>query len=263
MKKLSKITESIWSDMQDRSIGEKRREEDGKKVQTCIGIEVFLKNPNCDYNALIRDLIEENAEYHSEYGVSITNPKDINLTPDEMVNVRKWEAPYTYLIYDGQHGTSLVSNFWTYSEILDFELDNDFEEKYLEDDYISICECVSKLLKEVGDSFAYVPRNKAFILGAKGSDRYEGEYVLQLIDEGSVSYWFAMQGDNTDGEELNYFKEDIIDTFPELKFVDFIGWSYYDGCNIAIPYTSINNLTNFKKYKEYTKKWFSTDEETK
>lgn len=267
MKKLSNISESIWGDVRRRAEGQSIRQEDGRKVHTCLGVDVVLKNPDCDYDTLIKDLINGDAQYHSEYGVGIVSPKDLNLTPEEMANVRKWEAPYTYLIYDGQHGTSLIANFWSYKEILDFELDNDFEENYLEEDYISICRCVATKLKEVGDCFQYVPRNKAYILDldARGDDvdKYTGECQLLLIDEGDVYSWVCDHNEEYDNPfgntYLDDFKEGIINEYPELDGIDFISWSYtnYGGCYIAIP-VSVDNLNNIRKYIEFTKNWFKS-----
>lgn len=257
MKKLSQINESIWSDIHKRSNGSEIRKEDGRKVHTCIGIDVTLKNPECDYDTLIRDLIELNSEYHSEYGVGVVNQRDINLTPDEMINVRKWEAPYCYLIYDGNHGTSLFANFWSYDEIIDFELDNDFGENYLEDDYIAICKCVATKLKEVGDCLSLIPRRNSSVYKRKDNP-YEGEFALKLIDEADVYNWAIERSD--DYYWFEDYVEYMIDTFPELKDTDFITWTYYDGANIAIPYTSISNLMNYNKYREFTKTYFTNEE---
>lgn len=265
MKKLSEINESVWGDMRKRAEGTEIRTEEGKKVHTCIGVDVILKNPDCNYDTLIKDIIGGEYGYHFEYGVGIVSPKDLNLTPDEMVNVRKWEAPYTYLIYDGQHGTSLIANFWSYSDIINFELDNEFDEQYIEEDYISICRCVATKLKEVGDVFCYVPRNKSYLIDldarSEDVDRYTGECQLLLINEGDVYSWICdheEEYDNPLGNTyLDDFKESIISEYPELKDDDFICWEYnnYGGAYIALPLT-VNNLNNIRKYIEFTKKWF-------
>ena len=43
---------------------------------------------------------------------------------------------------------------------------------------------------------------------------------------------------------------------PELKYEDFIVWSYAGyGCNIAIP-LNINNLNHINEYYKYTQNWF-------
>ena len=262
MKKLSQITESVWADIHRRSNGEQKRQEDGKKVTTCLGIDIFLHNPNCDYDDLINSLLDPK----SDCKVGIVRSKDSNITPDEMVNVRKWEAPYDYLIYDGLHGTDLVADFWTYDEMKDFDLDDVFYDNFSEEDYISICKGISTKLKEVGDCLEYVPRHNAFVHSSynqkkiKAATDYEGDYALELIGENDIADWGTRHPDD------EYWFEDFIDymtdNFKELEKTDFITWSYNNyGESIAIPY-SVSNLVNFKKYKEFTQNYFKNDEET-
>ena len=261
-----KITESIWSDMQDRSAGEVRRKEDGVKVHTCIDVDIYLKNTSdSHYDDLIKEILNYNDSY-IDYKVGILNVRDKAYSTEEMKNMRAFEAPYAYLIYDGIYGTSLVAEFWTYDEMKDFDLD-DFEDRICEEDYISICKGIATKLKEVGGNIEYLPRNKGGFIETKYDDtsHYEGDYVLQLIDESDVWDWEIQYTDKY-GEESTYhsledYKESMIDAFPELDDVVFITWSYNNyACNIGIPITA-TTVKNFKKYKEYTKNWFTIDEE--
>ena len=261
-----KITESIWSDMQDRSAGEVRRKEDGVKVHTCIDVDIYLKNTSdSHYDNLIKEILNYNDSY-VDYKVGILNVRDKAYSTEEMKNMRAFEAPYAYLIYDGRYGTSLVAEFYTYDEMKDFKLDN-FEDRICEEDYISICKGIATKLKEVGGSIEYLPRNKGGFIETKYDDisHYEGDYVLQLIDESDVYNWEIQYTDKY-GEEsttfsLDDYKESMIDAFPELDDVVFITWSFNNyACNIGIPITA-TTVKNFKKYKEYTKNWFTIDEE--
>ena len=266
MKKLSQITESIWTDMQRRSAGEEVRKEDGVKVHTCIDVDIYLKNASDSYyEELIREILDYNNS-HIDYKVGILNTRDKAYSWEEMKNIRAFEAPYTYLIYDGGHGTDLIAEFWAYDEMKDFDLD-DFEDRLIEDDYISICKGIATKLKEVGGDIEYLPRNKGSFIGKtneKISD-YDGDYVLQLIDESDVYDWEIQYtdkyGEGSTASSLDDYKECMIDTFPELDGVDFITWSFNNySCNIGIPITA-TTVKNFKKYKEYTKNWFTVDEE--
>jgi hypothetical protein len=256
MKKLSKIVESLWSDLQDRSSGDVVRKEDGIKVHTCLDIDILLKNPNCDYNGLIHDIVVGG---DNEYEFGIHKLNDMSYTPDERVNVMKFGAPYDYLIYEGGHGTDLVATFSSYSELLEFNLDDDFEDEYCEEDYISICRGIATKVKEIGDCFVYVPRRNTFMISVDRQDTsdYEGDYCLELISENGMFDWIVEHSDEQD-IDLNDFKNDIIDEFPELRDMDFIGWSYTNngGCYVGIPAYNINNLLNIRKYKEFTEKWF-------
>lgn len=261
-----KITESIWSDMQDRSAGETRRKEDGVKVHTCIDVDIYLKNTSDSYyDDLIKEILNYNDSY-VDYRVGILNVRDKAYSPEEMKNMRVFEAPYAYLIYDGRYGTSLVAEFWTYDETKDFDLD-DFEDRICEEDYISICKGIATKLKEVGSNIEYLPRNKGGFIETKYDDisHYEGDYVLQLINESDVWDWEIQYtdkyGEGSTTFSLDDYKESMIDTFPELDDIVFITWSYNNyACNIGIPITA-TTVKNFKKYKEYTKNWFTIDEE--
>ena len=216
MKKLSKITESIWSDIQDRSSGEVRRKEDGVKVHTCIDVDIYLKNTSdSHYDDLIKEILNYNDSY-VDYKVSILSVRDKTYSPEEMKNMMAFEAPYSYLIYDGKYGTSLVAEFWTYDEMKDFNLDN-FEDRICEEDYISICKGIATKLKEVGGDIEYLPRNNVYYIGNKRNYmNYEGDYVLQLIDESDVWNWEIeytdKYGDGSTSTSLEDFQESMIDT---------------------------------------------------
>ena len=264
----SPINESIWSGIQDRSAGDVRRREDGIKVHTCIDVDIYLKNVSDPYyDEFIKEILNYNDSY-VDYRVAILNIRDKAYSTEEMKNIRAFEAPYAYLIYDGGHGTDLIAEFWTYDEMKDFDLD-DFEDRVIEDDYISICKGIATKLKEVGGDIEYLPRNKSGIIKSTyqkhNESDYEGDYVLQLISESDVNDWeikyVDQYGEGSTSTCLYDFRESMIDTFPELDDVDFITWSYNNyACNIGIPITAVT-VKNFNKYKEYTKNWFTVDEE--
>jgi hypothetical protein len=262
----SPINESIWSDLQDRSSGEVRRKEDGVKVHTCIDVDIYLKNASDPYyDELIKEIIDYNDSY-VDYRVGILNTRDKAYSTEEMKNIRAFEAPYSYLIYDGGHGTDLIAEFWTYDEMKDFDLD-DFEDRVQEDDYISICKGIATKLKEIGGDIEYLPKNKGSFIETKYDNisYYDSDYILQLISESDVYDWEIQYtdkyGEGSTEYSLDDYKESMIDTFPELDGVDFITWSFNNyACNIGIPITA-TTIKNFKKYKEYTKNWFTVDEE--
>ena len=258
------LGESIWSDIQDRSAGDTVRKEDGVKVHTCIDVDIYLKSTSdFHYDKLIKGILNYNDSY-VDYRVGILSVRDKAYSTEEMANMRTFEAPYSYLIYDGRYGTSLVAEFLTYDEMKDFGPD-DFEDRICEEDYISICKGIATKLKEVGDSIEYLPRDISYIGNKKNNMNYEGDYVLQLIGESDVNNWEVeyvdKYGKGSTSTSLEDFKEDMIYAFPELDDVEFITWSYNKyACNIGIPITA-TTVKNFKKYKEYTKNWFTIDEE--
>ena len=264
-----KANESIWSDIQDRSAGEVRRKEDGVKVHTCIDVDIYLKNVSDSYyDEFIKEILDYNNNY-VEHKVAILNTRDKAYSWEEMKNIRAFEAPYTYLIYDGGHGTDLIAEFCTYDEMKENDDLDDFEDRVIEEDYISICKGIATKLKEIGGGIAFLPRyNEGNFIGKtneKISD-YDGDYVLQLISESDVDYWDMeyreKYGEGSTDTSLDDYKESMIDTFPELDDVVFITWEFNNsnGVNIGIPITA-TTVKNFKKYKEYTKNWFTVDEE--
>lgn len=249
MKKLSKVNESVWADLHRRSNGDVIRKEDGKKVSTCLGVDIIIKDSSCKYDYWIKEILEKDPNL--TYGVSIDNVRYMNFSPDEMVNISNWKAPFDYLIYDGKYGDSLIADFYSYDNLVEYE--EDIAQEVSEEDYISLCRGIATKLKEVGQYFSHAPATKSIIIGA--ADRkceYGGDYLLKLIDEGDV-YSYAC---DNDGFEIEEFIDSICDNFPELRDEDFIGWTFYDGCNIALP-ANLNNLVNFKKYREYTRDWFN------
>jgi len=259
---MKKLSESIFNAGVERNQGNDIRREDGRKVHTCLGIDIVLQNPNYNFDELIKNLVEGDDTFDTD----IDKLSNLSFSPDEIKNIRNFEAPYDYLIYDGQYGTGLVVQFASHYDVNDFMLD-DFSEEISEKDYISICKCVATKMKEVGDYFAYLPnRHDCFLItdtsnkdevgyNRSAIETYKGKYVLKLINEEKVYYWECEREDEDYEYYLNDYKDCMEDEFPELKDEDFICWSYRDGVNIAIP-LNINNLNNIKKYSEYTENWF-------
>jgi hypothetical protein len=250
MKKLSKINESHWSEMNRRSQGIAVRREEGIRVKTCLGTYAFLKNPNCKYDELINFLMTEN---YDDDQFRVNNARDLNLSPDELVNVRKWTAPYDYMIYEPGYGMDLVVSFDSFDTMTEYERLEDLDD-FLEDDYISICKCIATKLKEVADSMERVKREHFIIHWDKA--KFTKDYCLCLVKEEQVYDWKC---ENLSDEGYTYwedFRYDMIDEFPELDTVDFVCWTYRDGCNIGIPMYPKENVINFTKYKEFAQNWF-------
>ena len=257
MKKLSKITEGILGDMARRDLSGGRKKEDGRKVKTCLGIDIFLENPESGYNSYIRDTIDKNG--YTEY--DIICEQELKYTDYKSIDAIKKNKPdYVYIIHEGYGHTGLVITFDSYKDALDFVLDDKFKNEYSEHDYKEICGCIAKKFEELSIYLQYVPRNNNInsLNNCNNLSKYNGEYMLQLIDESDVAYWYYENDENiNDTYNLNTFYEDFIFTFNDMKYEDFITWSYNNsGCSIAIPITC-DNMINFEKYKDYTKKWFN------
>ena len=109
--------ESIWSDMQDRGTGDVNKKEDGVKVHTCIGEDVFLIDPKCDYNGLIKALF--NKQY--TYVVEISKLEHQPLSAERRASIKNNEDPCIFLLKDAGAGTHLIAIFWSYDDITEFE----------------------------------------------------------------------------------------------------------------------------------------------
>ena len=82
MRKLSKITESIWSDMQDRSSGDVVRKEDQWKIDL---IKEFIE----------RHHLKEN-DYHINADCSLDIHRNIMIKPVDILDVKEGKLPFKF-----------------------------------------------------------------------------------------------------------------------------------------------------------------------
>ena len=82
MRKLSKITESIWSDMQDRSAGDVVRKEDQWKIDL---IKEFIE----------RHHLKEN-DYHINADCSLDIHRNIMIKPVDILDVKEGKLPFKF-----------------------------------------------------------------------------------------------------------------------------------------------------------------------
>ena len=87
MRKLSKITESIWSDMQDRSAGDTVRKEDQWKIDL---IKEFIE----------RHHLKEN-DYHINADCSLDIHRNIMIKPVDILDVKEGKLPFKFGRVDG------------------------------------------------------------------------------------------------------------------------------------------------------------------
>ena len=87
MRKLSKITESIWSDMQDRSAGDVVSKEDQWKIDL---IKEFIE----------RHHLKEN-DYHINADCSLDIHRNIMIKPVDILDVKEGKLPFKFGRVDG------------------------------------------------------------------------------------------------------------------------------------------------------------------
>lgn len=262
MKKLSNIEESIWSDMEERGAGEVTKKEDGEKVHTCIGEDVYLMDPKCDYDGLIKALF--NKQY--TYKVEISKLEHQPLTPERRISIKNNEDPYIFILGPGGRGTNKIAKFWGYDEITEFELDPDFINKYEEKDYMNICTCIGKKLQEFGDYIEFTS-SKAEIYGIEHHDDvYGSTYNWKIVAGPDFKEW-QLRNTNPSSDPdmaarkiIDLFIEAIRKEFKELEDEDIIINKGGIGYNIYVPFISltdsISNIVNLQKYIDFSKNWF-------
>ena len=254
--------ESIWSDMQDRGTGDVNKKEDGVKVHTCIGEDVFLINPNCDYDGLIKALF--NKQY--TYMVEISKLEHQPLSAEKRTSIKNNEDPYIFILKDAGYGTHLIAIFWSYDDITEFELDPDFINQYEEKDYMNICFCLGKKLQELGEYLDFT-MSKAEIYGIDHHDDVYGSTynwrIVTGLDFQEWQYKNTKPSSNPDmaaRKIIDLFVKDLRDEFTELNDEDIIVSKGGIGYNIYLPFISltdsINNIVNLQKYIDFSKKWF-------
>jgi len=257
MKKLSdSLKESRFVGPIDKKFTGERRKED--VIKTCLNTKIYLKNPESKYDDLIEYMF---SMYFSTFGLKFSIGP---LQNENFEDLKNFKIPYKYLVYEDNYRTSLMCKFLPYSKC-EGEIEDKFK-IYDESDYNEICRSISEKLKENGERLEYIPKSEKYVHSyVKGdhsnsylrADKYTEDYHLCLIGGDPAYEWFCKNIDKYDGQDyIGYFKDDIIYEYPELKYEDFIVWSYEeDHCNIGLP-LNINNLNHIKEYYEYTQNWF-------
>jgi len=255
MKKLSKIDESVWGGILDRGTGEINRKEYGKKVHTCIDIDIYIKDSSCQYDKYIKHILDyDNYKLPCRICIGFERISNPTYTPEDLAKMKNFEMPYDYVLDEYTKPKNefdyLVAWFWKYNEFMDHNTNADITE----DDYMSICRGIAIKLKEIGNRIEHMPGNKTNIIGQDGVSSKYSNFALKLMDEKNTFHWKHAHN----GKSLLDYKEDMIHEFPELKDVDFLMWPFnqFPYVNIGLPITSVT-VKDFKKYEEYTHNWFT------
>lgn len=247
MKRMSQINEHLWSGIIQRSETGDRRKEDGVKVHTDLGVDIWLQDPSRKYDEFIETIINSGDNI-----MCILNTRDMNKDEIARIDAKGKDISgdqFYYLISKTNH---LVVSFDNCEE---FEIL--YEKPISQHDYRSMCKGITEKLKPIGDNIVYVSDRAWFEKSGKDVDTdgwvwYKDNYNLLLVDE-NTTYNFSIDQDY-DFYELFY--ETMWDEFPELKYIPFIVWSYTSyGNNIALP-LNYETLKKAEEYIQFTKGWF-------
>ena len=120
------INEQLWSKGIERSKNSNPRKEDGIKVKTCFGDDIFLHDDNWDYNIFLKILFDYNTNnfYHLQH-ISKYSQK-------EQKYIHNNEISYIQVI-----NNDIVADFLVYSFVED-DLYNYSDETVDEHDYLAI-----------------------------------------------------------------------------------------------------------------------------
>ena len=233
IKKFSEfIEEGMWGSALRRSNTDELRKESGKKVKTSFGFDIIIENSDCDYESYLKEMIDSYDSSDNFYGVWIENLKSSS-SAEHRIDIKNKSGDYTnsYIV------NNFCIRFEPYKEIVDFQLDDTYENEVSEKTYLSMCEGIANV---IGNSnIEYCPNSLL------KKETYGNNYVLILIDEGEDMGEYI-------GEDFDV--ADFESGLDDLGLQDeLLLWSYNNyGTNIGVRLNT-NNLHNYKKYLDYTK----------
>ena len=212
MKKLSKLSESIWSDIQDRSAGEDMRKEDGKIV-----LKLEIDNVTYKFTDLFMSMGEEYNEENSDNWKCFAFNKPDNGSTLIHGNTEDIGA-FGESSYD-------VEDSPKNEGIYDVYVLREFIEKSKE-------ELIEDMLKEV--SFSGIPHKPIQDIIRK--------YVTKIFDEGHMSEYAYYTLFDVDGSDFNkgtaiwYYRDDdptdmdVCDEFEDynIEYVDSFTYADWD-----------------------------------
>lgn len=244
------INEHLWSGIIHRSETGDRRKEDGTRVHTDLGVDIWLQDPSRKYDENIETIINS-----SDNIMYILNTRDMDKDKIAKIDAKDKDISgnnFYYLISKTNHLVVCFDNCEEF-EIL-------YEKPVSQHDYRSMCKGITEKLKPVGDNIVYVSDRvefKKFSNKMVFNDDWnwcKDNYNLLLVDENTTYNFSIDQTENYDFYELFY--ENIWDEFPELKHIPFIVWSYGSyGNNIALP-LNYETLKKAEEYIQFAKDWF-------
>lgn len=220
------IEEGFLSKTLGRASSGERRKEEGTKVKTSIGVDIFLENPNYNYKSMIRDILDYGED---TLGVDVYSIGVYQY--GEQKKIRAGEDPYVKLLKD-----DFVAGFDSYETLIDEGIIDEME--ISEKDYLSIVNGVAEALGKV--EFGKT----------KGS--YESKTYLLLISENDL--WdYESQLTEWSGEYWEDFKEYFEETYPDYEMET---WSYANySANIGIK-LSYDSLLDYEDCREFIRNYF-------
>ena len=221
MKKLSKLTESIWSDIQDRSGGETERKEDDINLldinELCEYLKGIYKTTNDSNDIRIIEIEDDH---------KIDTYLVICLYEDEKSN-------YRYIYYDGTHIDTQLDVIETLG--CRFEFERKFSTIHSTNDFDVVCIDIYPKDK------ARVPVTNKFFIEVLDFllDRINTplEQQIEKITAVKESIWSDIQYRSA-GDTVR--KEDDISDLKPKEFVDYLREIYDDGSDKGFGYKGVN-----------------------
>ena len=229
------ISEGLWNKGLNRTKNNEVRKEEGKKVKTSIGTEIFIRNTDCDYEQLIKDILDSPSD---EFGPDF----------EYIGNINKKETKQK--IINGEFEDAFMIDKYLYVEFTSYEdmVDNDYldPDEFSEKDYNSIINGIAEAFK-----------NKEF--ERKKDNSYSSKYVFLLINESDISYYESELSEDVLEYYYDDFKEYFSDNFPDIELEY---WSYNNyATNIGME-INYDNLLKYDEVKEWVVSFFKNAKET-
>ena len=242
------INEHLWSGIIHRSETGDRRKEDGIKVHTDLGVDIWIQDSSCKYNEAIETIINSGDNI-----MCILNTRDMNKDEIARIDAKDKDISgeqFYYLISKTNHLVVCFDNLK--------ELEILYEKPISQHDYRSMCKGITEKLKPIGDNIVYVSNHACFkgfnSIDNEDWNRCKGDYNILLVDE-HTTYNFSIE-QTEDYDIYGLFYDDMWNEFPELKYIPFILWSYNGyGNNIALP-LNYETLKKAEEYIQFAKNWF-------
>ena len=223
------INEGFMTRSLDRNKNNELRKEDGIKVTNQYGVDIVIKDSNCDYKNITKLICNSGHWGDFRYEVSNLHSSKNRLQYDA---IKQDKCDYKFLISD----VDVIE----YPEYDDIAESTPTKLNLNEDDYKSILRGIVEAL-----------RKTKFIIS-------NGQIYFTLVNERDS---LKIQKRLRDDDELEYgeyilddFKDKFIDKCPKSIRIDFKEWGKPTPC-IGVRFISFT-LKNYEKLLNFTKKFF-------
>ena len=232
------IKEGLWNKGLNRSKTDSLRKEDGTKVKTCFNSTVVLKNPNYDYNKLIKDLLN-NCNSNESLEMTLSLLSDYDTITQEKLTQEKLELDF--LIQN-----NIVIGFYSYDDLIDNE---DIDDNLPEEDYLTIIKSIVDFLK-----------NENIVITDTQPTTKNGFFAIELLNHYDVERLedIFVHNKYDDNDYGTFMSSDIYDSYKKAfnkKYNN--SYDLIDSNDGIYIKTCFDAFINYKELCNFTKEYFN------